>query len=299
MELDIFHGNKKEKIIVIISIIPALLMFVMNFIYFRETTTIFAMLNVLGASMILGPFLVIKYREYKRKKEIENRFPDFLRDVAEAVGSGMNLPKAIISTKDNDYGPLSPHVRKMVAQVDWGIKFETILTKFADEIGSGLLRRTTSTIVEAHSSGGNIQDTLKNVSNTSLEIEKLKKERSSQIFSQMITGYMIFFIFLGVMIGLQLFLIPSLSFQEEAQVEGMELGGGGLGQEGSKQLYSEMFQWLIIIQGAFSGIAIGKMAEGSVLGGIRHSVILVAIGYSLFVLAQPILGGFQLGILPS
>lgn len=299
-KLDFFGGNEKERNIIISIILLAVILLVVNFLYFRDMDLVFALLNILTAFLILGPTLIIKYGEYKRKKEIESRFPDFLRDVSEAVGAGMNLPKAIASTKDNNYGPLTPYVKKIANQIDWGIKFEKVLMNFADRVGSGLLKRTASTIIEAHDSGGNIKDTLENVSETSMEIERLRRERSSQIYSQMVTGYVIFFIFLGVMIGLQVFLIPSLNFQQQANVQGMELGTGfSQGGEGTQELYSNMFQWLIVIQGAFSGVAIGKMAEGTIMSGLRHSVVLVSLGYSLFLIASSLFGGVSLGILPS
>ncbi len=40
----------------------------------------------------------------------------------------------------------------------------------------------------------------------------------------------------------------------------------------------------------FAGLATGKMAEGSVIAGVKHSLVLIVIGYSIFSIA----GHFQI-----
>ena len=93
----------------------------------------------------------------------------------------------------------------------------------------------------------------------------------------MLTGYVIFFVFLGVMIGLQIFLIPALGTEGLAGDTGQNLDDLG-------GLYERTFSNLIIIQALFSGLAIGKMAEGSLVAGMKHSLVLLTIGYTLFTL---------------
>jgi flagellar protein FlaJ len=94
----------------------------------------------------------------------------------------------------------------------------------------------------------------------------------------MITGYIIFFVFLGVMIALGKFLVPTLG-----QVS---LPGSGTPQTATNiaQQYKEMFMTLILIQGFFAGLIVGKMAEGAMISGIRHSFIMMFIGGLVFVM---------------
>ena len=46
----------------------------------------------------------------------------------------------------------------------------------------------------------------------------------------------------------------------------------------------ELFRNMTIIQGMFAGVVIGKMAEGTMLAGVKHSLIMVTIGIAAFVL---------------
>ncbi|RLJ03547.1 MAG: hypothetical protein DRP11_00410 [Candidatus Aenigmatarchaeota archaeon] len=287
--------SQEREIMLLVSAAGGITVFLVSFFLFYEDSSLFTLLNLIGVVIIFGPSLMIKFTEYQRRKEMEERFPEFLRNVVEGTRSGMTLPQALKNAARGEYGVLTPYVKKMAAQIDWGIPFDDVLRSFANQIGSNTLKRVVSTIIETHRSGGNISGVLEAVSQSVVEVERVKKERSSHVYSQMITGYTIFFIFLGVMIGLQVFLIPSLSFQRTAGTEGLSIGGA-TSQE-LVELYNTMFQRLIIIQGAFSGLAIGKMAEGTIMAGLKHSMILILLGYSLFLIVPGLLGGSALDLL--
>ena len=97
------------------------------------------------------------------------------------------------------------------------------------------------------------------------------------------------------MVVLQVFLLPQL-----ADVSGEVLSGltfnGGIADTSALETdtlpvavdFENIFIFLIIIQGFFAGLMIGKFSEGSVKYGIRHSFILMLVGYLVFTLAASI-----------
>ena len=277
--------TNRREIIVLGSLLAGSIMLILNFTFLRDASQMqgfFSIINIIAAIIAIGPSMIIKYREYQKKKEIERRFPGFLRDVMEATKAGMTLPEAIKKASENEYGALTPHIQKMASQIDWGVPFEDVLERFADRVGSEVLRRTVSTIIETHRSGGKVSEVLQTVGESMMEMERIKKERKSHVYSQMVTGYTIYFVFLGVMIGLQRFLIPSLTAEGAM---GGDIGGGtgvGAGIENLANVYKDLFRNLVIIQGLFSGLAIGKMSAGSIIAGLQHVVVLIAIGYTAF-----------------
>ena len=224
------------------------------------------------------PIFVIKFTEQKKVKELEEMFPVFLRDFVESVRCGMPIPQAFKSISNNDYHSLTPYVKKITAQLDWGISVEKVLTKFSKETKSRLIGRIVSSVIEAHRFGGNLADTFEALSRTALEVEKLRAERRLYMNSQMITGYIIFFVFLGVMIALGKFLVPTLG-QVSLPGSGTPQAAANIAQE-----YKEMFMTLILILGFFAGLIVGKMAEGAMISGIRHSFIMMFIGALVFVM---------------
>lgn len=265
--------KKTDKTILIIAVLVAvgLIIFILNFLFVFSS----ALSTLAIAIVVIGP-IIIEYYRYKESKETEERFPDFLRDVAENLRAGMTLPKAMIATKNNNYGGLSPYVKKMAVEIDWGLPFDKVLLEFAKK-STPVIKRTVSTIIEAHESGGSVADIFDATGKTIVEINKIRKERVSAVYSQVTTGYIIFFVFLGVLIALQKYFIPSIS-----TISSPELGIGNI--QGIASLYNELFMWLILIQGFFSGLVIGKISEGRLIAGLKHCIILMILGYNALII---------------
>jgi len=270
--------DRKTIIMVIIGAAIVVSFSLFNYFYLSKHFAFSASLYFGIVVLVVIPIFLIKYTEQKKVKELEEMFPVFLRDFVEAVRCGMAIPQAFKSISNNDYRTLTPYVKKITAQLDWGISVEKVLTKFSKETKSRLIGRIVSSVIEAHRFGGNLADTFEALSRTALEVEKLRAERKLYMNSQMITGYIILFVFLGVMIALGKFLVPTLG-----QVS---LPGSGTPQTATNiaQQYKEMFMTLILIQGFFAGLIVGKMAEGAMISGIRHSFIMMFIGGLVFVM---------------
>lgn len=218
--------------------------------------------------MPIGPFLYL-YGRYKDNTEVEKKFPDFLKDVAQNIRTGMTIPQSIMATKDNYYGALTPYVKKMIVQLDWGVPLDKILTDFGSS-STKSLRRTVSTIIDTHKGGGDIAEIFDSVGKSTEEMNRINEERSSAVYNQMLTGYVIFFVFIGVLIMMQLYLLPSMELFSYSESGSSSNAAGGF--------FADTFRILIIIQGFFSGLVIGKMSEGSLMSGLKHSIILVLIG---------------------
>lgn len=251
-----------------ITVGSVLLLF--NFLYLSPYKEVYTLMNMVGAVIIIGIPLLYKYKEFKKVKEIEAIFPKYLNDIAENISAGMTLPQAMRSTINIDYGVMTPYVKEMAAKMSWGISLEKIMNDFAKKTGSKAMKRNVQTIIETHRSGGAMDTIMRSVAQSLIELEKIKKERSASVYAQMVNGYMIYVVFLGVMIGLSSVLVPS--FRLTDTLPDLEA------------VFKEIFRSLIIIQGLFAGLSIGKMAEGTLIAGIKHALVLVVIGYSAFVL---------------
>jgi Flp pilus assembly protein TadB len=257
-------------------------------VYTRVTSTtnlqelMFVILNLIALLLIAAPVMYIKYEQYMERKKMQEKFPEFLRDVVEGTRAGMSLPQAIKNTETGSYGPLDEKIEKMNAQLDWGIPFEKVLRNFGEETGSAVVRRSVDTIIQAYSSGGNIQDVLESVGDNIRTIKKLKEKRESQLYGEMITGYVVFFIFIAILVALTEFLLPNLASAQQSLGGGGSfsvLGGGGSNLQENISLYNDWFRRLVYIQAFFSGLIIGKLSEGELKAGFKHMAILFAAGY--------------------
>ncbi len=226
-------------------------------------------INIIALTLFLIPPTIYRYTKYLNMKEIEEKFPLFMRNVVEGLRSGMDLQKAFIYAARSNYGALDPYIKKLTYELSWGISFNRAILNFAKRIKNPLITRVIATILEAYRSGGNLADVMEAVTRSTFEIEKIKKERSASIHGQMVQGYVIFIIFLGVMVGLTRFLIPAIS---QSSPEGIVINA---------EEYKRIFMHLATIQGIFAGLAIGKLAEGRISAGSRHAIILSLIAYSV------------------
>jgi flagellar protein FlaJ len=258
---------------------------VANFFIISEIFPLISPLfNMVGALIAIVPPFLLFYSKYKIGKEIEEQFIMFVMDLTEAIDSGMTLPIALKHSTKREYGVLTPYVKEINSKVDWGIPFEQALSIFANKVKSVPIKRSIGTIIETYKVGGKISDTLKAIGQSLIEISKIKQERSASVQAQIVTSYLIFFVFIFILVVLQAFLIPALG---SATVAG---GFEEAPEETPTELYSQTFVNFIIVQGFFAGLATGKMAEGSLVAGFKHSLVLIVIGYTVFSL----LGQFQI-----
>lgn len=270
--------------LIVLSVVAAIAMIAVNFFFFVESTILFSLITVLALFIIVFPVFIIKYMKYARSKEVEEMFPVFLRDFIESIRGGMTVPHAMKSVIRNDYKALTPHIKKMAMQMDWGIPASKVLLKFGKNTKSKLIMRIISSVVESHNFGGNLTDTLEALSNTALEVDRLRAERRLFLNSQLMTGYIIFFVFLAVIIGMEKYLIPVMTSVSPTSL-GIAAPEGAVSQESLGAEYKVVFRNLIIIQGLFSGITVGKMAEGSMMSGAKHSMFMTFAGVLVYILS--------------
>lgn len=293
----------KEKYV--ISIIIGLVILLSDILFLRQTRW-FVPLIIIGVTIMWMQFWIDFFLERLQKKDYEARFLDFVRNLVGAVKSGMPISKAIIHISNTaDYGSLNKHIKKLSHQIEWSLSVKKALDNFANATGNSIIKRAISTVIEAEQAGGNIEDVLESITVSLLEIKKIKESRRASIHSQVLQSYIIFFVFIGVMIVIQNLLIPYLG-----KMQGTNMMGGDVGQTMETDLiikaeidYTSLatiilsllvwfkslqgiFLMIAIIQGLFAGLVIGKLSEGEIFSGFKHSMILVTIAFFIMTLAQ-------------
>lgn len=274
-----------------------------------KKSVVFVPVLAIALTIAWLPFWLDVFAENRRQKELESRFPDFVRNLTGAIKSGMPAAQAVIQVADTDYGALTPHVKKLSNQLEWSIPFHKAFYNFGKETENPVIRRAIATMIQSEQAGGNIEDVLISITDSLIQIKKIKEERKANIHAQVMQSYIIFFVFLGIMVLIQNLLIPYMS----------NIGGGETGLTLSNQAasginleahldfssparfvqslgawllsLSGVFLLMVLIQGFFAGIVLGKLAEGDLTSGLKHSLIMMTLGFILTTLAQRIAGG--------
>lgn len=290
----------------ITGIIFALIILGIDLIFFRKTAWFIPLLVV---TLTVGwlPFWINVLLKLTHQREIESKFPEFVRNLVGSVRSGMPAPKAILHVSTIDYGALSPYIIKLAHQIEWAIPVHKALTTFANETKNTVIKRAVASVIEAETSGGNIEDVLEAITSSVVEIKKIKDKRRAAANSQIIHSYVLFIVFLVVMIVIQNMLIPYMMSLEQAQAtEGIvRTGFSGMTKTINIDFTSipafatSLVAWfaslhgvlvmLASIQGLFAGLVIGKLSEGAMMQGIKHSLILITIAIFILSLTQAML----------
>ncbi|MFH0929581.1 MAG: type II secretion system F family protein [Candidatus Aenigmatarchaeota archaeon] len=271
-------------------------------------------LIVLGIIIAVAPYALITYFEYAKIKAIEDQLPIFLLDLAESQKVGLTLHESLKQASKVDYGKLSPEIKKVYHQLSWGIRVQDVFENFSKRMKkSKLISRVVSIINETYISGGDIGRTMESTASDITAINEAEKERRSVTSQHTFIMYAIYFIFIGIVVGLSQTLIPLLSIGAEGQAAG---GIGGIFSfedpciqcEGSNDIlcincpifsvvcqmldlesggtcyYNALFVLMAVVQGIFSGLVAGQIGEGSVSAGLKHSLIMTICGFSALVI---------------
>jgi flagellar protein FlaJ len=253
---------------------------------------------VLGAGILIGvtPFVVTVINENKTTIEKEEMFLEFARNLVESVKTGTPISKSIINVKDKGYGVLGQHVKKLANQLSLGIPLSSALQVFAKDANNQTISRALTLIGQAERAGGDIGEILESVAEAVNLSDKVKKERKAAISTLVVQGYIIFFVFIIIIIVMQFQILPMVSgIAEVGSVTGGTIGGSGgeasgEGAEMDQGELSNAFLYLMLVQGLFTGLTIGKLAEGGVKAGVKHSFALMLISFVVSAAANVIMG---------
>ena len=198
--------------ILIPSLLMAIVAGIIGIILYMPTGNVIILFNaiILAISVALIPSGIYDYIQNKRIREIENRLPDFLRDVAEASRFGMTLADAIVSASKGRYGILTNEIRKMAYQIQWGVPVGVALESFLSRASTPLTKRIVSTIIKSNEAGGNVSDVLNMVANYSREVQQLNKEKFSQLSSYTVVLLIAFGVFLVTILILNVQFFPQM-----------------------------------------------------------------------------------------
>jgi len=221
-----------------------------------------------GLLATILPIAILNYIDYRWRKAIDEHLPDLFRSLVQAQEVGMTLPQALDDASKRDYGPLTSELKKMTVQMSWGSSFEEALSAFGKRVGTVLVQRILPMVFEASRSGGHVEKVFDPMGKFIQTTILLEKERKTQTRPYIAIIYVALFVFL--------FTIVLLFKTFFTSVEGMSLF------EMSTMAPTDLqrtFLHLTLIQGFFGGLVAGKMGEGSISAGLKHSLIMMLLGY--------------------
>ncbi|HMB45399.1 MAG TPA: type II secretion system F family protein, partial [Candidatus Methanoperedens sp.] len=179
---------------------------------------------------------------------------------------------------------LSKEIKKINNDVEWGLPVNESLIRFANRYRTHFISRSVNLLTKANESSGDIGEVLNVAARDVAAEQELKNERKVNMFIYVVIIYISFMVFIGIIY------IISTTFLAEMVKAGEKMAAGGSGSvplslsREKLNMYNLIFFHGALIQGLSSGLIAGVMGEGNALSGLKHSVIMMTIGYLLFTL---------------
>ena len=238
---------------------------------------------IFGLVSLMLPYGLYGRRRDQIRARVEDKFPDFLRDLAEYWKGGLSMTVAIQTLAKGEYGNLNEDVNKMASQISWGISFGEVLDMFTERVTSPIVTRAVRMVDEANRAGGRISDILLAASFDAREIKALETERRQEVGSYVTVIYASFFVYLGIILVLAQTFIPAIvdSAAATGSTGSMSIGNLTI-REMNEVWISTIFLYSLVVQGIGNGLAAGFMSNGRLYSAFNRASFLLLIGWFVF-----------------
>jgi len=234
--------------------------------------------------------ITLQKRTTRRKEEL---YTEFLFKLSEFMRGGLDPIKSVKELSKTDMGILTQNIRNAATSMVYGKSFEDSMKTMAKNLHSELIVRYTNLVVQASYSGGYVADLILKASEDMRSIIGIEREKEGNL-----SQYVIIFYFAQ---GIIFFIIFTLSTSLLPFIDQL----GPSSPFGKNELvnlnFARGFFHLIMINAFFGGLIIGKIAEGEARHGLKHSAILMTVGYiacAIFILPPAIPIGQAVKIVP-
>src|SRR5208337_496796 len=244
------------------------------------TSTVIDDFAVLAVLISIIPVAILDFREQKRIQNLEDALPNFFRDLAGMNDSGMTLPNAVHLVAGAEYGPLTPHIRKLDNEMSWGVGFVEGMYRFGKNLGTPLANRSVDLIAKASKAGGDISEVLRAAANDTFEVVNLSQERRNNMLIYVIiviVSWAVFMFVIAVLVSSFLSTMATAGTAAQMTAASSKFMG-----RIDLPAYKRLFTHAAMIQGFFSGLCAGQMGEGRVVAGLKYSAIMLIISWVVF-----------------
>ncbi len=245
---------------------------------------------VFGMLALMAPYGFVATAKQRRISKIEDRLPDFLRDVAEAGRFGMTLSDAIVVASNGRYGLLTEEIKKMASQLEWGVPVATALRLFEERVPTPLTQRVVSIVTRANEAGGSVADVLTMVAHDTREAQLSDQSRKISMMTYVTVIYISFFVFIVTIYIMAAVFLPQMITAGEG------ISHSGLGSSGAVTLEFTFvpilflaFLVAVIVHAVGDGIMAGVLYNGRIAEGLQHATIMLGVGWVLMRFLVPIL----------
>lgn len=268
--------RKTLKRIAIVSSIAAIALLIVSLLFFWASPD-FDYILVIVFTIGVAPASIATIIHNRWKSKIEKAMPEFLRDLATSIRTGVPIHAALEHTSKRTYGPLTRELQILVSHMSWGMNFEEALEELSERVDLPLVTKATVLILEAGRHGGDLSDIFSSTAQYVDNVNNWSLRRKMQTMPYVAIFYfsVALFLFIIILISRMIF-VPIGELSES----GVPLIRPILTSTQTRRV----FLHTSLLEAFFGGILAGKINEDSFLAGLKHAMVLaVASGVAFFI----------------
>jgi len=283
-----FKFVKEKPVYILLLTVPIVLIFLIysllgalaapDFIDFIDDRLVYSIY------LLFVPLAFFHELKHFKERRIQSQIPDFLKKLASTNETGMALRDSIALMGRSKTGHLSKHIRNVWKDMDWGLDVNESLARFSNRIRTNTMVRSITLITRANESSGDLGEVLMVAAKDAQYEQEMQSERNTNMLIYIVIIYISFAVFIGVVFVISTTFLTEMSKAGEQMTQSGTQGGGFM-QAFDVNVFNRLFFHAAVMQGVCSGLIAGVMGEGSVLAGLKHSIIMLTMAYLLFTLA--------------
>ncbi|MHA1543131.1 MAG: type II secretion system F family protein [Candidatus Hodarchaeales archaeon] len=273
--------KKTQKIVAVASFGTSILfllgIFLTNNIYKVKFVNEIFLVTVL---IIIIPITIVDRIHQRWLNAIKDQMPYFVRGLSESQNIGVTIIESFEYVVNNDLiqDPLRSEIESINTRISWGQTFEESLLEFIKKVDSPFIKRFSVLLLEIHQTGGNIQEAFLIQSEFMEDMSAMDQEASSQMIPYVVIIYIAYFVFITTSIILLNSFFKPLEELSSTISMGLVV---------SITQFTDFFYQTMLVSGLMSGLMAGKIGELRVLAGLKHSIVLLILGYLTFFVMIP------------
>jgi len=231
---------------------------------------------VIAFTVAVAPVSVAGIVHNNWRHKIERAMPEFLRDLATSIRTGVPIYAALEHASRREYGPLKDELQALVSQMSWGMTMNDALAELGKRVDLPLVKRATVLISEASTYGGELSEIFDATARYVESVNTWSLRRRMQTLPYVAIFYFSIVLFLFIIILLSRMIFIPISQLAQSGIPFMKPVLDPLQAR-------RVFMHASLIESFFGGILAGKISENSYVGGLKHAMILaVASGVAFF-----------------
>jgi flagellar protein FlaJ len=213
-----------------------------------------------------APAAVVYNKYQSQRTQTEQGVNSFLRDLTEVRKTGLSPEKCIESLSRREYGTFSKELRKISAEISWGIPVRKVIMDFIKRTKSWMTQIVMFLLVETVDVGGGTIAMIESLARFNNLTHEVEKEKRMAVRPYVIMPYFAALLLVATTTMMLGFTTGTIG------LGGLE-GQANPAMEGVKAI----FNLSCIFHSYMIGIVAGKISEESIGAGFKHASILVII----------------------